>query len=145
MESSKRRRIVIADDHPDALDQAARLLAPHYHIVGTVTNGLDLLDAAVRLAPDVILVDVAMPVLDGFEAAERLRASGYRGKLVFFSVWQDPDYVERAIALGGSGYVLKARLASDLVAAVEAALAGRGYLSPQAEGDVKKVSGRNHG
>lgn len=124
------KRILLADDHPGALAQAAGRLREDYEVVGTVTNGLDLLEAAQRLDPDVIVLDISMPKLNGFEAAQRLKQSGCRSKLVFLTVWEDVDFVREALSVGADAYVVKSRLASDLKLAVSEVLAEHKFVSP---------------
>jgi len=124
------KRILLADDHPGALAQAAGRLREDYEVAGTVTNGLDLLDAALRLDPDVIVLDISMPGLNGFEAAQRLKQAGCRSKLVFLTVWEDVDFAREAMAVGADAYVVKSRLASDLKLAVSEALAEHKFVSP---------------
>jgi DNA-binding NarL/FixJ family response regulator len=124
------KRILLADDHPGALAQAAGRLREDYEVVGTVANGQDLLDAAARLDPDVIVLDISMPGLNGFEAAQRLKKSGCRSKLVFLTVWEDADFAHEAMAVGADAYVVKSRLASDLKLAVSEVLANSKFVSP---------------
>lgn len=130
MTSRRRARVLLADDHAPLLAQVAGLLQGRYDVVGSASDGVELLDAAARLAPEVIVLDIAMPGLDGFEAARRLRAAGCRSRLVFLTVWEDPDYVREAVALGADAYVVKSRLVADLLPAVAAALDGQTFLSP---------------
>jgi DNA-binding NarL/FixJ family response regulator len=128
----KLARLLLADDHPALLGQIASLLADGFEIVGAVGNGLDLLDAAAQLNPDVVVLDITMPSLDGIEAARRLRQAGSRAKLVFLTVHDDPDYMVAAMEAGGASYVVKERLATDLVPALRAVLVGEPFISPTA-------------
>lgn len=130
MGPEKRARILLADDHADALAQAAKVIGGHWDIAGTVSNGVELVAAAARLDPDVIVLDIAMPLMDGFEAARTLRQSGNRSRFVFLTVWDDDDYRAESERLGADAYVVKSRLASDLVAAIKTALAHLGVQSP---------------
>jgi len=127
-------RILLADDHPAARDQARQVLAEHWDVAGVAENGIELLGAAVRLDPDVIVLDIAMPLMDGFAAARSLRRTGSRSRLVFISVWDDADYMDEATRVGADGYVVKSRLASDLVPAVASALERRRSDEPPQEG-----------
>jgi DNA-binding NarL/FixJ family response regulator len=126
----ERARILLADDHPGALAQAAGLLGREHEVAGTVKSGLELLEAVPRLDPDVIVLDISMPGVDGFEAARRLKQAGCRSKLVFLTVWEDTDFVHEAMALGASAYVVKSRLASDLMLAISEVLADHTFVSP---------------
>jgi DNA-binding NarL/FixJ family response regulator len=125
-----RKKILLADDHPRALAQSADFLGHEYDIAGAVTNGLELLEAVSRLDPDVIVLDISMPVVDGFEAARRLKQAGCRSKLVFLTVWEDADFAREAMALGADAYVVKARVATDLMLAISEVLAERKFVSP---------------
>lgn len=124
MQTGQRARVLLADDHPAALEQASRVLADHHDVVGTAADGPGLVRAAARLLPDVIVLDIAMPGFDGLEAARRLKAAGCRSRLVFLTVWDDPDYRREAETLGACGYVVKSRLATDLLPAVAGAAGG---------------------
>ena len=130
MLTATKTRILLADDHPALLAEALQLLEEHHEIVGTVANGLELLEAAQRLAPDLIVLDVSMPRLDGFEAVRRLKRAGCRSKLVFLTVWEDRHFVRIAMELGADAYVVKSRLATDLIPAVLEAVAERHFISP---------------
>ena len=130
MLTATKTRILLADDHPRVLAETTRLLGEAYEVVEAVTNGVDLIDATRRLDPDLIVLDISMPGVDGFEAARRLRQVGCRGRLVFLTVWEDADFAREAMALGASGYVVKSRLVSDLIPAITQALAGQHFVSP---------------
>ena len=130
MLTATKTRILLADDHAALLAETARLLGQEHDVVGTVANGRELVAAAERLDPDVIVLDISMPGLDGFEAARRLKQSGCRSKLIFLTVWEDPDFAREAMALGADAYVVKSRLASDLVPAIAEALAEHHFVSP---------------
>ena len=123
-------RVLLADDQPPMLAQVERVLGGRYDIVGTVGDGLSLLESAARLDPDVIVSDITMPGIDGFGAARSLKRAGCRSRLVFLTVHEDPDFAREALSLGGDAYVVKSRLVSDLSSAIEEALAGRTFVSP---------------
>ena len=123
-------RVLLADDQPAVLAQVARVLGNTYDIVGTAADGRGLLESAARLDPDVIVLDITMPGLDGFGAARSLKRAGCRSRLVFLTVHEDPDFVREALSLGADAYVLKSRLVSDLQNAIEEVLAGRKFVSP---------------
>jgi DNA-binding NarL/FixJ family response regulator len=125
---------LLADDQPAVLAQTTRVLGGgEYNIVGTVADGLELLEVAGRLEPDVIVLDITMPKLDGLGAARCLKRAGCRSRLVFLTVHEDPDFAREAMALGADGYVVKSRLASDLVTAIHEAMAGQKFVSPTVE------------
>src|ERR1035438_3894184 len=117
-------RVVLADDHAEILAQTASVLAGEFEIVGSVADGRNLVTTVGQLDPDVVVLDITMPKLDGIEAARQLKRAGCRAKLVFLSVHEDTDYVRSALAAGGAAYVVKARMATDLVVAIHEALPG---------------------
>jgi DNA-binding NarL/FixJ family response regulator len=127
----KHSRILLADDHTLLLEAFRKLLEPAYDVVGTVKNGLALLDAAPALKPDVILIDMSMPRLNGLEAGRRLRQMMPRVKLIFLTMNEDPDLAAEAIRNGASGYLLKTCAASELLDAIQAALRGELYVTPK--------------
>lgn len=129
-EPLNRVRVLLADDHNEFLAAATRLLQPEFEVVKTVSDGQALLEEAARLEPDILVLDISMPVLNGIEAARQLRAAGSRAKIVFLTVHQDPEYVQAAVAAGAQGYVAKCQLATDLLLALREALAGRSFISP---------------
>jgi DNA-binding NarL/FixJ family response regulator len=114
----------------DFLAVEARLLEGEFHVVKTVGDGRALVEEAARLEPDIVVLDVSMPDLNGIEAAQRLQAAGTRARIVFLTVHDDPDYARAALLAGALGYVVKCRLVSDLPLALREALAGRRFVSP---------------
>lgn len=123
-------RILLADDHPDMLGVVARLLARSFDVVGMVGDGESLVAIAAELQPDVLVVDISMPVLTGIEAAQKLKERGNPARIVFLTVHDDPDFVRASLATGAFGYVVKPRVATDLIPAIREALAGRIFISP---------------
>jgi CheY-like chemotaxis protein len=126
-------RVLLADDQPTVLTQVGRVLGGEFVIVGTASDGPGLREAATRLEPDVIVLDITMPGFDGFETARRLKQAGSKSKLVFLTVHEDADYAREAMALGAEGFVVKSRLASDLLSAINEAMEGRRFVSPTIE------------
>ncbi len=120
-----RIRVLLADDHEAMLDRLARLLATEFNVVGTATDGQQALDAAMELEPDVLVLDISMPVMNGIETARRRKEAGSETRIVFLTVHDDPDFAREALEAGALGYVIKQRIASDLVAAIKKAHAGR--------------------
>jgi len=112
------------------LARAAKTLAVECCIVGTADNGQNLLAAAARLDPDVIVLDITMPEINGLEAARKLRQTNPRAKLLFLTVHGDADFALAAFEADGLGYVVKSRLATDLLPALRAVLTGCRFLSP---------------
>lgn len=127
---AKVARVLLADDHAEIMMQTRNVLAGEFEIVGSVANGAELVKAAAQIDPDVVVLDISMPGLDGIEAARRLKHAGCRAKLVFLTVHEDLDYVRAALQSGGAAYVIKARLASDLITAIHEALADHRFVSP---------------
>jgi DNA-binding NarL/FixJ family response regulator len=119
---------LLADDHVPLLEAASALLRSDFDVIGTATTGRELLAEAVRLNPDVIVVDITMPGLNGIEAVRQLRSSGSSAKLVFLTVHSEPEFVNACVGVGASGYVLKSRMKIHLVPAIRAALAGAVYI-----------------
>jgi DNA-binding NarL/FixJ family response regulator len=149
----QRPRILLADDHTLLLDGMCKLLENDFTLIGTVSNGRELLAEAERLMPDVILLDISMPLLNGLDAARQLKQRGVRAKLVFVTMHNGTDYVQEAFRAGASAYVLKQAAAAELVGAVHEVLRGNSYISPTVNKDVlatlnsarQPVSGRGSG
>ena len=125
-----RGRVLLADDHEAFLAVEARLLEPEFEVVVIARNGRAVIEEAARHAPDILILDISMPGLDGMQAARLLRASGCQAKIIFMTVHGDQDYVQAALAAGALGYVVKSRLATDLLPALREVLAGRSFVSP---------------
>jgi DNA-binding NarL/FixJ family response regulator len=125
-----RPRILLADDHTMLLDAFQRLLEPRCEIVGVACDGRALLDLAASTRPDVIVLDISMPGLNGMDACVQLRRKMPDVRLVFLTVNEDPDIAAEAINLGASGYLLKSSAAAELFTAIELALAGKTYITP---------------
>src|ERR1700676_1232088 len=119
------RRLLLADDHAMMLEGLVRLLGSEFDVVGTATDGRSLLAEAERLRPDVIVLDVGMPEMNGIEAARRLAKILPSAKLVFITQQLDPAYLHAAFSAGAKGYVAKQSAATELVQAIRLALKDR--------------------
>ena len=122
-------RVVVADDMPEMIENITRLLHRDFDIVGSVQNGEQAIAAAVTLDPDLLLLDISMPVFNGIQVASLLRSSGCRAKVIFLTVHEDQDYIDAAFSVGAAGYVFKSRVATDLILAVEEVLQGYSFTS----------------
>ena len=125
-----RPQILLADDHRLILEGLSKLIETECDIVGTAVNGRELVAAAKELRPDIVLLDVAMPLLNGIEAARQIKADNPSVKLIFLTMQTSRDYVREAFEIGASGYVSKLEAASDLISAIKHVYAGRFALSP---------------
>jgi DNA-binding NarL/FixJ family response regulator len=126
-------RVLVADDHKQMLEYVSGLLSADCEVVGAVNDGQAALDAALKLRPDVVVLDISMPVLNGIQAAKRLLEVQPDAKIVFLTVDKDPDTCRAALATGALGYVLKPRLGTDLIAAIKEAKLGRRFVSQGCE------------
>lgn len=127
-----RKRLLLADDHVLMLEGLTRLLANDFEIVGAARDGRDLLAEAERLNPDVIVLDIAMPEMNGIEAARRLNKMLPSAKLVFVTQRIEPAFMHAAFAAGGMGYVAKQSAATELLTAIQNALRDQYYVTPLA-------------
>ncbi len=125
-----RSRILIADDHNLMAELCKRLLEIEFDVVGTVNNGRALVQAAAELKPDVIVVDITMPILNGLDAGQQVKQRLPRAKLVFLTMTADSEVAAEAFRRGGSAYLLKTCAATELITAVRDVLRGKTYLSP---------------
>jgi DNA-binding NarL/FixJ family response regulator len=123
-------RVLVADDHAAVLRSIARLLSTDFDVVGTVADGKALLEAVETTKPDVLVLDIAMPLVTGIEAAQILRERGYKGAIIFLTVHGDSELVAAARELGALGYVAKEQMLFDLPAAIKSALKGKRFISP---------------
>ncbi len=126
----KSPRVILADDHPLIMDAVRNLLEPEFEIVGMFTDGQSLIEAAPTLNPNVIVLDIGMPNVNGLSAGERLKKLMPRVKLVYLTQNQDQDIAKEAFRIGASAYIVKTSAASDLVGAIREALRGGFYVSP---------------
>ena len=126
---TSRPRILIADDHILVAELCKRLLEPEFDVVGTVSDGRALVRAVGKLKPDVIVVDVAMPILNGLDAGQQVKHILPAVKLVYLTMNPDADVAAEAFARGASGYLLKTCAAAEMVLAVREVLRGKSYVS----------------
>jgi CheY-like chemotaxis protein len=136
-------KVLLVDDHRGMLDRASALLAGDFDVVGVATDGREAVDAVPRLMPDLIVLDINMPGLDGFQTKQALDDTGSRAPVVFLSAVADDDHVTEAFRRGGRGYVLKPRLARDLAGALDQVLTGR-LIVPSLTSLLEMGSGGGH-
>lgn len=126
----KRTRLIIADDHVMFAQGLESLLRDEFELLGTAGNGEELVEATLRLEPDVILVDISMPVLNGFDAVRRIKAGGSDTKIIFLTMHDDATLLSEAFRCGASGYILKQAAGEELVNAIREVAHGNNYVSP---------------
>lgn len=125
-----RIRLLLADDHVMFAQGLESLLRDEFDLLGTAGNGEELVDSAIRLAPEVILVDISMPVLNGFDAVRRIKQSGSEAKIIFLTMHDDAALLAEAFRSGASGYILKQAAGEELVKAIREVAQGNSYVSP---------------
>jgi DNA-binding NarL/FixJ family response regulator len=135
--------ILIADDHTLMLEGLARLLSTEFEVVGTAPNGRVLLEEAQRLKPDVVVLDIGMPELNGIEAANRLAKVLPSAKIVFVTQQLAPAYLHAAFAAGAKGYVAKQSASNELISAIKMALEDRYYVTPHANIEAARLASLN--
>ena len=132
----QRTRVILADDHKLILDALKNLIEPEFEVVGTFGDGHALVEGAPDLKPQVIVLDVGMPTMNGISAGQRLKQLMPNVKLVYLTMNQDPDLAAEAFRLGAKGYLLKSSAGSELVDALRAVVRGGSYVTPLMTEDV---------
>lgn len=140
-----RPRILLGDDHRMFSEALRRILEPQFEVVGVSENGRDLIAAAGRLRPDVIVADISMPSLNGIEAAQRILKNPRPPKMIFLTMHEDATFATTAFRTGASGYVLKRSAPAEIIMAIEEAVRGRTYISPLVTGDLLNALMEKHG
>jgi DNA-binding NarL/FixJ family response regulator len=123
-------RIVLADDNGTLLAELCRELEEEFDVVGTANNGQDAVDAVLRLNPDVVVLDISMPILNGIQAASLIRDRQPRSKILFLTIHESDEYISAAFSAGATGYVTKRRIGCDLVRAIQEVSQGSVFVSP---------------
>ena len=132
----KKPRILLADDHRILAEGVRGLLEPEFELVGIVSDGRALVEAAIRLRPDVIVADISMPSLNGIDAVAQIYHAGVSCKVVFLTMQNDVSYARRAMEAGASGYVLKHSAHDELIKAIWEALRDQTYVTPLIAGEL---------
>jgi len=127
---SNRLRVLVADDHRVMLDTLVRLLSRDFDVVAAVTDGESAVEKAAELNPDLLVLDIAMPRLNGIAAARAVMDAGSTARIVFVTNMRDREFVDGSLALGSVGFVVKDRLIADLLAAAHQVLSGKAFVSP---------------
>ena len=123
-------RLLVAEDNVAIREKVVGTLEVEFSVVGVVADGRAMLEAESRIKPDVVVLDISMPIMNGLEAASRLTHRASKTRIIFLTVHEEPAFLEAALAAGAIGYVIKSRMATDLRLAVREALAGRRFVSP---------------
>ena len=126
----RKPRILLADDHALVLEGFRRILEGHYELVGTVGDGRALLEAAKTMHPDIVILDISMPLLNGIDAAAQLKKICPKAKIIIMTMHADTDYVRSAFEAGASAYVLKRSAVDELEQAIRAVIEGHSYITP---------------
>ncbi|HMS86455.1 MAG TPA: response regulator transcription factor [Nitrospira sp.] len=126
----KKPRVILADDHTFVLEGFKKLLEMHCELVASVEDGRALIDATVKLKPDLVILDISMPKLNGIEAAKKLKKQVPAVKLIFVTMHAEMAYVDAAFRIGASGYLLKRSATTELMQAVESVMSDKFYVTP---------------
>jgi DNA-binding NarL/FixJ family response regulator len=135
----KRARVLLADDHTIVAEGLESLLEDEFELVGTVTDGRALVEAASKLKPDVILADISMPVLNGLDAVRQIKKQRPGARVIFLTMHSEPPLVAEAFKAGASGYLLKQSAGEELIRAIREVLKGRTYVTPLIASDLITV------
>ncbi len=122
--------MAVADDNKEVREMVLHLLTPNFDVVGTASDGAAAVEMVMLLDPEIIVMDISMPVMSGIEAAAGIKSKGSKAKTVFLTVHDDPDFVRAALKVGASGYVVKSQMATDLNTALRVAMEGNLFISP---------------
>ncbi len=142
---TNKTRVLLADDHKIVLEGLKSLLESEFELVGSVENGRDLMVETDRLRPDVIIVDISMPLLNGIEAVREIRKTNAEIKVIFLTMHPEVTYAARAFEAGASGYILKHSASIELVNAIHEAVQGRTYITPMIAGKlIETYKNGNH-
>jgi len=136
----RRPRVLLADDHQMLLDALKELLEPKYEVVGLVTDGRAVLKVAEKLRPDIIVLDIAMPQLNGLDAGRQIKQSMPSVKLLFMTMNEDPYLVGEAFRAGASAFLLKQAAGLELDEAIKEVLKGGSYVTPSAAKGLDNIS-----
>jgi DNA-binding NarL/FixJ family response regulator len=139
----KRPRVLLADDHQMLADALRAVVEPRCEVVGTVADGRALLEAAEKLQPDIIVLDISMPQLNGFDAGRKLKQTLPHVKLIFMTMHEDPYLVGEAFRAGASAFLLKEAAASELTEAIDQVLQGGSFITPSAAEGLRQISLRD--
>jgi DNA-binding NarL/FixJ family response regulator len=135
----KRTSILVADDHSMMCAGLQKILEPEYEVIASVSDGRSLVKTALELKPDVVLVDVGMPMLNGLDAGREVKKVMPRVKLIFLTMNKDPEIASEALRIGASGYLLKNSKGEELLRAVRGALRGISYVTPQISEAIEEM------
>jgi DNA-binding NarL/FixJ family response regulator len=134
-----RAKVLLADDHTIVTEGLTSLLEKSFDLVGTVSDGRAMVEAARRLRPDVIIADISMPLLNGLDAVRRLKKEGLASKVIFLTMHSDKALATEAFRGGASGYLLKSSAGDELVSAINQVLLGRAYVTPLIAKDLISI------
>src|SRR5262245_40279939 len=131
----RRARLLLADDHMIVLEGMSRLLEGEYELLPPASDGQLLVEAALRMNPDVIVADSSMPILNGIEAVRQLKKKGLKSKVIFLSMHSDIEFAAEALSVGAAGYVIKQAAAEELSRAIQEVLRNKTYITPRVARD----------